>query len=80
MFLSDCFLFLRRYFPASGYRYGSSAFAGIGLNGRMCLSSSYGTASLFGANVNLEHILIHPLTGGYRAEAFSVRCVQAFIE
>lgn len=65
-------------FPASGYRNSSADFANVGTNGRGCVSSSYGAASIYGGNFNSHLTNVNPSNNCYRAEAFVVRCVQAF--
>ena len=71
--LSDCYTT-----PAAGYRnYTVGALTSVSAVGRCWGSSSFSTGSYFAASLHGTATEISPVHQGYRAHAFSVRCVQA---
>ncbi len=70
---SDC-----SFAPAAGYRnYTTGALTSVSAVGRCWGSSSFSTGSYFAASLHGTATEISPVHQGYRAHAFSVRCVQA---
>lgn len=75
--LNDCLAF-----PASGFRntVNGGSLWNVSTNCYQWATSSFGMGSLDwkGAFFNFNSGNVNPLNSGYRADAFSVRCVQAF--
>ncbi len=69
---SDCY-----ETPAAGYRNRETgALGGIGTEGNYRSSSTAASGSVSAGNLNFTAGNVNPLNGWYRANAYSVRCVQ----
>ena len=81
MFLNDCLCFRGDYFPASGVRHRETVgLVSVGLEGDCRSSSSLGASSINGGYLAFNSSSVFPMYIDYRANGFSVRCVQVFIE
>lgn len=80
MFLSGCSIFSQRYFPASGFRSADEdgAFKYVSAYGYYWASSIFASDSIFGAFLRAHTGVVSPFGAAWRADAFPVRCVQAF--
>ena len=65
------------YYPAAGYRTGSTgALTGVGTHGYVYSSSSYAAGDRHAGYLYFLSGYVRPLSGASRAAALSVRCVQ----
>lgn len=72
------FFFTQCYFPASGFRSADTggAFKYVSTYGYYWASSAFASDSNFGAFLRGHNGVVNPFGAAWRADAFSVRCVQ----